>query len=54
MQESVIYDTLKKSPRITQTKLYVYESLTLTKTVMREILVKRDVPDTVKKAVALR
>ena len=50
--ESVICDRLKKSPRITQTKLYA--SLTLTKTVKREILVERDIPDAIENAVALR
>ena len=50
--ESVICDGLKKSPRVTQTKLY--KSLTITKTVKREILVKRGVPDAVENAVALR
>ena len=50
--ESVICDRLKKSPRVTQTKLY--ESLTVTKTVKREILVERDVPDAIENAVALR
>ena len=36
--ESVICDRLKKSPRVPQTKLN--ESLTITKTVKREILVE--------------
>ena len=52
MQESVICDRLKKSPSVTQTELF--ESLTLTKTVKREILVERDVPDVIENAVALR
>ena len=51
-EESVICDRLKKSPRVTQTKLYA--SLTLTKTVKREILVERDIPDAIDNAVALR
>ena len=50
--ESAICDRLKKSPRVTQTKLYV--SLTLTKTVKGEILVERDIPDAVENAIALR
>ena len=50
--ESVICDKLKKSPRVTQTKLCA--SLTLTKTVKREILVERDIPDVIENAVALR
>ena len=50
--ESVICDRLKKSPRVTQTKMY--ESLTVTKTVKREILVEQDVPDAIENAVALR
>ena len=49
--ESVICDRLKKSPRVTQTKLY--ESLTVTKTVNSEILVKRDIPDVIENAAAL-
>ena len=50
--ESVICDRLKKSPRVSQTKLYA--SLKLTKTVKREILVERDIPDAIENAVALR
>ena len=50
--ESAICDRLKKSPRVTQTKLYA--SLTLTKTVKKEILVERDIPDAIENAVALR
>ena len=50
--ESVICDKLKKSVRVTQAKLYA--SLTLTKTVKREILVERDIPDAIENAVALR
>ena len=50
--ESVICERLKKSPRITQTKLC--ESLTLTKTAKREILVEQDVQDAIENAVALR
>ena len=50
--EPAICDTLKKSPRVTRTKLY--ESLTLTKTVKREILLERDVPDAIENAVSLR
>ena len=50
--ESVICDRLKKSPRVTQTKLYT--SLTLTKTVKREIQVERDIPDAIENAAALR
>ena len=50
--ESVICDRLKKSSMVTQTKLY--ESLTVTKTVKREIMVKRDVPDATENAVAMR
>ena len=50
--ESVICDKLKKSPRVTQAKLYA--SLTLTKTVKREILVERDIPDAIENAAALR
>ena len=50
--ESVICDRLKKSPRVTQTK--VYESFTVTKIVRREILVKQNVPDATENAVALR
>ena len=49
--ESVICDRLKKSPRVTQTKLY--ESLTVTKTVKRETLVAWDVPDAIENAVSL-
>ena len=45
-------DRLKKSPRVTQTKLC--ESLTVTKTVKREILVERDIPDVIENAFALR
>ena len=41
----------KKTPRVTQTKLY--ESLTVTKTAKREILVERDLPNTKENAVAL-
>ena len=50
--ESVICDRLKKSPRVTQRRLC--ESLTVTKTVKREILVERDVPDATENAIALR
>ena len=50
--ESVICDRLKKSPWVTQTKLC--ESLTVTKTVRREILVEQDVPNVIENAVALR
>ena len=49
--ESMICDISKKSPRVTETKLY--ESLKVTKAVKREILIKRDVPDVVQNAVAL-
>ena len=49
---SVICDRFKKTPRVTQTK--VYESLTATKTVKREILVKRDLPNAIKNTVDLR
>ena len=41
--ESVISNRLKNTHRVTQTKLY--ESLTVTKTVKREILVERDFPN---------
>ena len=47
----MICDRLKKSLRVTQTKLY--ESLTVAKIVKREILIKQDVPDVVQNAVAL-
>ena len=50
--ESVICDRLKKSPRVNQTKLCA--SLTRTKTVKREILVEKDIPDAIENAVALR
>ena len=50
--ESVICDRSKKNPRVTQTKLY--ESLTVTKTVKREILVERDLPNATENALALR
>ena len=50
--EPVIYDRFKKAPRVTQTKLY--ESLTVTKTVKREILVERDFSNATENAVALR
>ena len=50
--ELVICNRLKKSPWVTPTKLY--ESLTVTKTVKREILVERDIPDVIENAVALR
>ena len=50
--ESVICDRLKISPRVTQTKLN--ECLTVTKTVKREILVERDIPDVLENAVALK
>ena len=50
--ESVICDRFKKSPWITKTKLY--QSLTVTKTVKREILVERDVPDVIEIALALK
>ena len=50
--ESVICDRLKKSPWVTPTKLY--ESLSVTKTVKREILVEQDWPNPIENAVALR
>ena len=50
--ESVIRDRFKKAPRVTQTRLY--ESLTVTKTVKRKILVERDLPNATENAVALR
>ena len=50
--ESVICDRLKKNPRVTQTKLY--ESLTVTKTVKREILVERDLSNATENALDLR
>ena len=50
--ESVTCDRLKKSPRVTQTKLH--ESLTVTKTVKREILVERYIPDATENAITLR
>ena len=50
--ESVISDRFKKTPKVTQTKLY--RSLTATKTVKREILVERDLPNATENAVALR
>ena len=50
--EPVIYDRFKKAPRVTQTKLY--ESLTVTKTVKREILVEGDLPNAAENAAALR
>ena len=50
--ESVICDRLKISPRVTQTKLN--ECFTVTKTVKREILVERDIPDVLENAVALK
>ena len=49
--DSVICDRLK-TPRVTQTKLY--ESLTVTRTVKRKILVERDLPNAIENAVALR
>ena len=51
-EESVICERLKKSPWVTQTKLYDF--LTVSKTVKREVLVERDVPDAIENAVALR
>ena len=48
----MIYDRFKKTPRVTQTKLY--ESLTATKTVKKETLVERDLPNVTENAVALR
>ena len=50
--ELVIWDRFKKTPPVIQTKLY--ESLTVTKTVKREILVERDLPNAKENAVALR
>ena len=50
--EPVICDRFKKAPRVTQTKLY--ESLTVAKTVKREILVERDFSNATENAVALR
>ena len=50
--ELVICDRFKKTPRVIQTKLY--ESLTVTKTVKREILVELDLPNAKENAVALR
>ena len=50
--ELVICDRLKQTPRVTQTKLC--ESPTVTKTVKREILVERDVPNAKENAVPLR
>ena len=50
--ESVIRDRFKKALRVTQTRLY--ESLTVTKTVKRKILVERDLPNATENAVALR
>ena len=50
--ESVICDRSKKTTRVNKTKLY--ESLTVTKTVKREILVERDLPNATENAVALR
>ena len=50
--ESVICDRFKKTAMVTQTKLY--ESLTVTKTVKREILVERALPNATENAVALR
>ena len=50
--ELVICDRFEKIPRVTQTKLY--ESLIVTKTVKREILVERDLPNAKENAVALR
>lgn len=43
---------IKKTPTVTQTKLY--ESLTVTKTIKREIMVERDVTDVTEIAVALK
>ena len=51
-KELVICDRFKKTPRVTQIKLY--ESLTVTKTVKREILVERDLPNAKENVVALR
>ena len=45
-------DSKKKTPRVTQTKLY--ESLTITKTVKREILVELHLPNAKENGVALR
>ena len=50
--ESVICDRFNKTPRVTQTKLC--EFLTVTKTVKREILVEQDLPKAAENAVALR
>ena len=51
--KSVICDRFKKTPSVTRTKLY--ESLTVTKTVKREILVEQDLPpNAIKNAAALR
>ena len=50
--ESVICDSFKKSPWVTPTKLH--ESLTVTKTVEREILMERDIPDTTENDIVLR
>ena len=49
--QSQLY-VIKKYPRVTQTKLC--ESLTVTKTVKREILVEQVIPDVIKNAVVLR
>ena len=50
--EAVICDRLQISPRVAETKLY--HSLTVTKTVKREILVERYIPDFIENAVALK
>ena len=50
--ESVICDRFKKAPRVIQRRLY--ESLTVTKTVKRKILVGRDLPNSTENAVLLR
>ena len=47
----MIFDGLNKAPLPTQRKLC--EFLTVAKTVKREILVKRDVPESIENAVAL-
>ena len=49
--ESVICDRFKKSPWVTQAKLY--KSLTVTKTVKTEILVERNITVVIENAVAL-
>ena len=47
----MIFDGLNKAPLPTQRKLC--EFLTVAKTVKREILVKRDVPESIENTVAL-